>query len=326
MRRREFIGVLGGAAAWPMTAARAQTASVKRIGVIYQGGPFETSIEGLREGLRAAGLEEGRHVALLIRNTKGDAAAAEAAARALERDDKVDLIVALSTSMALPAKRATAKVPIVFAAGADPVAFGLVDSIAAPGGRLTGFHFRVSDLTAKRLEILREIVPHLRHIVTFYDPRNQTSVSALAAAQDAAQNLGIEVVAQQVTSPEEMRERLHSLATTNAQAFFFITGAPIATSRAALIIEAANNLRLPTMMQDLGQVRAGALAAYGPDYREYGRRPASYVARVLAGTLPRDLPVEAVDRPALAINLKTAKVIGLDIPPLLLTRADEVIE
>ena len=107
MRRREFILVIGGAAVALPMLARAQTASVKRIGVIYQGGPFETSIEGLREGLRAAGLEEGRHVALLIRNTKGDAAAAEAAARALERDDKVDVIVALSTSMALPAKRAT---------------------------------------------------------------------------------------------------------------------------------------------------------------------------------------------------------------------------
>jgi len=250
-------------------------------------------------------------------------AAAEAAARALEH---VDMIVAMPTLVALAAKRATKKVPIVFAVGADPVASGLVDSFAAPGGRLTGVHFWIADLTAKRLEILQEMVPKLRRIVTFYDPRNPHSVSALAAAQDAAQKLGIDVAAQQVTSPEEMRDRLHTLAAANAEAFFYVAGTPIVASRAPLIIEAANALRLPTMMQDLSLVRAGALTGYGPDFREYGRRAAGYVARILAGTLPRDLPVEAITQPALAINLKTAKAIGLDIPPLLLTRADEVIE
>ena len=282
MRRREFMaGLLALSASAGPLAARAQT-GIKRVGVIYQGGPFETSIEGLRDGLRAAGLEEDRHVAFLIRNAKGDLAATEAAARALERDDKVDVIVAIATNVARAAKRATTQVPIVFATGADPVGAGLVDSIAAPGGRLTGFHFLSSDLTAKRLEILREIVPKLRRIVTFYDTRNRTAVSAVAAAQDGAQKLGIEVVAQQVTSPEEMRDRLHTLAATNAEALFFVSGSPIPTTYAALIIEAANDLRLPTMVQDLGLVRAGALAGYGTAYREYGRRPASYVARILA--------------------------------------------
>ena len=123
-----------------------------------------------------------------------------------------------------------------------------------------------------------------------------------------------------------MRDRLYTLVATNAEAIFFIPGSPIPTTRAALIIEVANKLGLPTMVQDLGLVRAGALAGYGTDYREYGRRIASYAARILAGTLPRDLPIEAVHQPALAINLKTAKALGLDIPPLLLTRADEVIE
>ncbi len=327
MRRREFIGVLAAvtAGAPPLRPARAQTASVRRVGVLYQGGPYEASIDGLRDGLRVAGLEEGRHVALLVRDAKGDAVAAEAAGRALERDDKVDVIVAITTPAALAAKKATDKVPIVFAAGADPVALELVDSFAAPGGRLTGVHFWTADLTAKRLEILREIVPKLRRVVTFYDPRNPTSVSAVAAAREAARKLGIDVAAQQVTSAQEIRERLRTLTAAEAEAFFFVSGALI-TSQAASIIEAANTLRLPTMVLDVGIVRAGALAGYGPDYREYGRRPASYVARILAGTLPRDLPVETVDQQALAINLKTAKTIDLDIPPLLLTRADEVIE
>jgi putative tryptophan/tyrosine transport system substrate-binding protein len=133
------------------------------------------------------------------------------------------------------------------------------------------------------------------------------------------------VVAQQVRSSEEIRDRLRALPAVEGDAFFFVSDAPTAV-HAGLIIEAANTLSLPTMVEDLGLVRAGALAGYGPEYREYGRRAASYVARILAGARPGDLPVEAINRPALAINLKTAKAIGLDIPPLLLTRADEVIE
>jgi putative ABC transport system substrate-binding protein len=145
----------------------------------------------------------------------------------------------------------------------------------------------------------------------------------LAAARDAAGKLDIKVVAQQVTSPEEIRDRLRTLA-ADGDAYFFVSDAMV-TSHAALIVEGAHALRLPTMAQ-FGSVRNGAPAGYGPDFREYGRRPASYVARILAGSLPRDLPVEAIHQPALAINLKTAKAIGLDIPPTLLTRADEVIE
>jgi putative ABC transport system substrate-binding protein len=327
MRRREFIAVLAALipGARLLYPAHAQTSGIRRIGVIYPGGPYEASIEGLREGLTAARLEEGRHVALVLRNYRGDAAAAEAAARALERDEKVDVIVAISTTAARAAKRATGEVPIVFATGDDPVALGLVDSIAAPGGRLTGFHLSINDLTPKRLEILREIVPKVRRVVTFYDPRNPTSVSGLADARDVARKLDIDVTAQQVTSPQEIHERLRTLDTAEADAFFFIAGALI-TSHTALIVEAANALRLPTFPIEIGAVRAGALASYGLDFRESGRRPARYVARILAGSLPRDLPVEAVNQPALAINLKTAKTIGLDIPPVLLTRADEVIE
>ena len=322
MRRREVIAVLGAVTAWPL-ASRAQ-AGIKRVGVVYQGGPYDASIEGLRDGLKAAGLQEGRHVALLLRNVRGDAAA-EAAARVLERDDKVDVIVAISTTAARAAKRTTAEVPIVFAAGTDPVAAGLVESIATPGGRLTGFHYATNDLTAKRLEILREIVPKLRRVVTFYDPRNPSAVSSLAAARDAARKLDIEVVAQQVTSLEELRDRLRTLTAAEAEAVFFISNS-LVTVHTPLVIEAANALRLPTMATELGLVRRGALASYGLDFREAGRRSASYVARILAGSSPRDLPVQAIDQPALVINLKTAKAIGLNIPPLLQQRADEVIE
>ena len=324
MRRRELIAVLTAVAigARAGSACAQGTGGLKRIGVVYQGEP---RIDGLHDGLRAAGLEEGRDIALLLRNAGGDVAAAEAAARALERDEKVEVIVALGTTTARAARGATAEVPIVFAIGDDPVAAGLVDSIAKPGGRLTGFHFLTVDLTAKRLEILREIVPKLRRIVTFYDPRTPGAVTSLAGAREAAGKLDIEVAAQQVTSVEGIRDRLHTLAATEADAFFFVTDF-LVTVHTPLVIEAANALRLPTMATNVTLVRMGALAGYGPDWREYGRSSARYVARILAGSSPRDLPVESINRPALAINLNTAKAIGLEIPPLLLARADEVIE
>jgi putative ABC transport system substrate-binding protein len=170
------------------------------------------------------------------------------------------------------------------------------------------------DLTAKRLEILREIVPKLRRIITFYDPRTPGGVTSFAAAREAAGKLDIEVAAQQVTSPGELRDRLRALTATEAEAFFFIADFLVIV-HAPLVIERATALRLPTMATHVDFVRMGALAGYGPDFREYGRSPARYAARILAGSLPRDLPVEAINRPGLAINLKTAKALDLTIPP-----------
>ena len=244
--RREVIALLALSASAGL-AARAQT-GIKRMGVIYQGGPYEASIEGLRDGLRAAGLEEGRHVALLLRNARGDVAAAEAAARALERDEKVDVIVAIGTTTARAAKRATTEVPIVFAAG------------DRPGRGWVGRQHRDARRTADRLSLLdrrshgeaarnpardrAEASPH-RHLLR---PAHSERRLGLAAAREAAGKLGIEVVAQQVTSPEEIRDRLRTLTAAEAEAFFFVTDF-LVTVHAPLVIEAANALRLPTMAQ-----------------------------------------------------------------------------
>jgi len=309
------------AAALPVAA---QELKLKRVGVVLQGGPYYAGVVGLRAGLKAAGLEEGPQLSLLVRDAKGDLAAAEAAAKELERDG-VDLIVAITTSVALATKRATTEVPIVFAAGSDPVAFGLVDSIARPGGRLTGVHSIITDLTAKRLEILRELVPTLRRAMTFYNPTNPVARSSLGLARDAARQLGVDLVEREVTSPQDIQQRLRDLSAADADAFFFVSDTT-SMSQIEPILDRITALRMPHLVFQPDLVREGALAGYGISYREVGRIAATYVARVLAGAHPGDLPVEAVSRSTLVINLKTAAGLGLTIPPSILARADEVIE
>ena len=164
--------------------AQAQQAKVYRVGVIHEGGPFYVAIDGLKEGLRELGLAEGKHYVLEVRDLKGDRRAAEAAARSLERE-KVDLIYTVATSVTTVVKRATTEIPIVFAVGSDPVAAGLVESFARPGGRCTGV-YRQGDLTAKRLETLKEILPKLRKVVTFYDPSNELALADTKSAREAA--------------------------------------------------------------------------------------------------------------------------------------------
>jgi putative ABC transport system substrate-binding protein len=303
----------------------AQTPGVKRIGVVLHGGPYYfAGVEGLREGLKAAGLEEGRDVALIVRDAMGDLNAAGGAARELERDG-VDVIVALATSVALASKGATENVPIVFAAGSDPVAMGLVDAIARPGGRVTGLHSIVTDLTPKRLEILHELVPAVKRVLTFYDPRNQAAAAAALLARDAARTFGMVLIEGHVSTPEQLVERVQGMQANDADAYFFVSDAMV-LSRDGLLVEKTNALRMPTMATYVDPVAKGALAGYGVSYRDLGRRAAVYVRRILSGSSPRDLPVEAVERPTLAINLRTAKALGVDISPGLLNRADEVVE
>ncbi len=173
--------------------AQAQQAKVYRIGVIHEGGPYNAMIDGLKVELRELRFAEGKQYILDIRDVKGDPKAIEAAARSLEHD-KVDLIYTLGTSVSTAAKRATTEVPIVFAGGSDPVAGGLIESFARPGGRVTGVHYSVVELTAKRLEILKAILPELRKVVTFYNPRNEFALKSAKAAREEGRQLGIEVV------------------------------------------------------------------------------------------------------------------------------------
>ena len=312
-----FVAVGGGG------IAEAQQPKIYRIGVLVPGGPLYRAIDGLREGLKEMGLEEGKQFTLAIRDTQGDVKTAGEAARNFERE-KVNLIYALATPVITAAKAATTNTPIVFCIGSDPVTGGLVDSFARPGGRLTGVHFLVRDLTAKRLEILKEILPKLSRVVIFYDPGSRVAAEAATLAREEAKRLGLKFIERHVASVEELRRGLQALKAGEVDAFFFSPDTRVA-GQAQLIIDIAKAKKLPTMFKEQSLVAKGGLASYGQDYYEIGRLSAKYVQRVLTGTHPKDLKIETVDQVELAINLQTAKQLGVTIPPQVLARAAKVI-
>jgi putative ABC transport system substrate-binding protein len=324
IHRRGVIGLVGGAAATWRFEARAQPQALPRVGVIFQGGPWEAVIDGLREGLDQLGFAEGKQFVLSVRDTRGDRKAVEEAAKDFEQQ-KVDVIYTAATSVSVAARNATMNTPIVFVAGTDPVAVGRVESIRRPGGRLTGIHLPVTYVTGKRLELLREIVPNLHRVVTFYDPRSPTAIEFANEAREAAQRLGLELIERHVASVAELKKALQGFRAGEADAYFAASDAMVDT-QARSIIDMAKAKRLPTMFYLQGVVEDGGLASYSPDFKEAGRLSAKYVRRILAGTVPGELPVEQSDRLVFMINLKTAKEIGLAIPESMLIRADKVIE
>jgi putative tryptophan/tyrosine transport system substrate-binding protein len=324
---KKIIGVLLiGLALASVHLAKTQQPKVYRIGVVTAGGAWYEVIDGLRVGLKQLGLVEGKQFTLAIRDTKGDTKAAEEAAKNLEQD-KANLIYTTQTSVTLATKRATADIRIVFCAGADPVDLGLVESFAKPGGRLTGVFERATDLTAKRLEILKEIVPKLRRVVTFYDPRNPVASESAKLARETAGQLGIQFVERHVLSIQQLQESVHAVKAGGPEmdAFFEVQDA-LVPLQDQLIIDTARDKRLPTMFFTQSSVVKGGLASYSVSRYEVGRLSAKYVQRILTGVKPQDLPVEGVDKIELIINLKTAKQIGLTIPQSVLYRADRIIK
>jgi putative ABC transport system substrate-binding protein len=311
------LGLSGG-------AASAQQPKVYRVGVLVPGEAWYEIIDGLRVGLKQLGFGEGKQYALAIRDWEGDAKAAEEAARKFEQE-KVHLIYTTSTNSTIAARRATAEIPIVFCAGTDPVVVGLVDSFAKPGGRLTGVYTPVTDLTAKRLEILKEIVPKLHRVVTFYDPRHAVAIESSKLAREAARHMGLQLVERHFTSVEELQAAVRTLRTGEVHAYLAVSD-PTASNQAQLIIDTARDKKLPTMFDHLSHVIRGGLTSYAVSFHEVGRLSAKYVQRILTGVKPPDLPVEGIDKISLVINLKTAKDIGLAVPPNVLYRADRIIK
>jgi ABC-type uncharacterized transport system substrate-binding protein len=302
----------------------AQQPKVHRVGVLLPGEAWYEIIDGLRVGLKQLGLEEGKQLTLVIRDWTSDAKTADEAAKIFEQE-KVSLIYTTSTNSTIAAKRMTTDIPIVFCAGTDPVLLGLVDSFAKPGGRLTGVYNPVTDLTAKRLEILQAMVPRLRRVVTFYDPQRATAIESSKLARDAAKKMGIQLVERHVGSVEELQAAVRALKAGEVDAYLAVSD-PLASNQSQLITDMARVKRLPTMFDFQLHVIKGGLASYTVSLHEVGRLSAKYVQRVLAGVQPKNLPVQGVDKIELVINLKTAKQIGLTIPPNVLARADRVIK
>jgi putative tryptophan/tyrosine transport system substrate-binding protein len=303
--------------------ADAQQAKVYRVGVIHQGGPYRAVVDGLRDGLRQLGYEEGKQILLEIRDTKSDPKLVEEAAKTFERE-RVKLIYAATTSVATAVKNVTLHTPVVFSVGTDPVGSGLVQSFGKPGGRFTGVQYSTTDLTGKRLEILKEILPKLSRVVTIYNPNNRVAIEAAALAREAAQQFRVQLVERHANSVEELRQRLEALKAKEADAYFYISDAMM-TSQAQLVIDMATAKKLPTMFPEQGLVVMGGLASYGQNFYEIGRLSAKYVQKVMTGAQPQDLRVETVDKFELVMNLRTAKQIGLTISPNVLARADKVI-
>lgn len=305
--------------------AHAQQMPIRTIGILTPGGEsYSATIAGLRDGLRDANLLEGRDFAFHIRDVKGDLRAAEVAARTFE-DEKVTLLCTFSTSTTLAAKRGTRTLPIAFYAGTDPVAVGLVEGYAKPGGRFTGVHGHATDLTAKRLQMMREILPRMRRVVTFYNPDNEAARRSLDLGRRAARQLGIDVLERPVRTVDELHAALRALRPGEADGVMHVSDAMI-TSDADYIVQVAGKLKLATLFQDKEVVKRGALASYGLSYYAIGRQLSKTVEHLLKGARPAELPVEQVDRVEFVVNLKTAKALGIVVPQSLRNRADEIIE
>ena len=327
MKRREFMTLLGGAAAaWPL-AARAQQAPGRRPTIGYLSGADATSqraqLDAFVQRLRELGWIEGSTVAIEVRWGEGRADRyAEIAAEFVRLN--VDVILAGGTEPAVAAKQATSIIPIVFPTAGDPVASKLVTSLARPGGNVTGLSNFASDLAAKRLEILRDALPELRRLATMVNTDYSGGVTETEQIQTAAGALGLEIIRLPIRRVEDIAVALDGLK-GRAQALYAI-GDPLVNAQRLRISTFALATRLPTMFPHRQYLEVGGLMSYGANYLDLNRRSADYVDKILRGAAPADLPVEQPTKFDFAINLITAKALGLAIPPTLLARADEVIE
>jgi ABC-type uncharacterized transport system substrate-binding protein len=326
MRRREFIGFVGGVFAAPIAARAQQPAKVARIGYLGFGtaAAAATRIEALRGGLRSLGYIEGQNIAIEFRWAKNADELREFADQLVAQN--VDIIFAHSSTETGAARQATKMIPIVFATHADPVGTGHVASLARPGGNITGLTVIQSELTAKALEILKEVVPNAKRFGVLSSPTAPSHVPTMRAAEAAAEKLGVTLHTALVRAVEEYEEAFAKIARADVQAVFVGAYALTVRSRPELLAELALKYRLPSMFGARDNVAAGGLMSHSPDHIDLNRRTAAYIDKILKGSKPADLPVEQASQYQLIINLKTAKALGITIPPAVLTRADEVIE
>jgi putative tryptophan/tyrosine transport system substrate-binding protein len=329
VRRREFITLLGGAAVgWPLAARAQQDERVRRIGVLIPAGAddagFQTFVGAFLQALAQSGWTIGRKVRIDTRWATGDPAeirrhAAELVVLA------PDVILSHGTSTVAPLLQATRTVPIVFTALSDPVAAGFVDSLARPGGNATGFMNFEFSLSGKWLELLKQIAPDVTRVAVLPDAAISAGIGLFSAIQSAAPSLRMDVSPVNVRDPDEIERAVAAFARA-PNGGLIVTGSGLANLHRDLIITLAARHKLPAVYYERFFVAAGGLVSYGANYIDQYRRAAGYVDRILKGEKAADLPVQAPTKYELAINLKTAKALGLDVPPSLLATADEVIE
>ena len=326
MKRREFITLLGGAAAaWPLAARAQQAAKVYRIGYlgVASHAGYAREIEALLRGLRQLGYEEGKNIALYYQFAEGDYDRLPALASELVTV-KVDVIVTHSTPGGRAAKQATSTIPIVVTAAADLVSSGLVPSIARPGGNLTGLTFFFAEICAKRVELIKEAVPGVIRLGVLVNPNNPSGAIALTAMERVAGSLRMELLPMNVRAPEDFVGAFTMLVSRGAQALTFIEDG-VLNSNARYIAQLAMQNRLP-MIGESSVPEAGALMAYAVDRYDLWFRAAFLVDKILKGAQPADLPIDQAAKFDLVINLKTARAFGLEMPTSILLRATQVIE
>jgi putative tryptophan/tyrosine transport system substrate-binding protein len=310
----------------PLAATAQPPARVPRLGLLIPGSAsaFASRLEAFRQGLHDLGYLEGQNIAIAYRFADGKADRFPALAAELVHL-QVDILVTDGTPAIRAAKQATTTIPIVMAASGDPVGAGLVASLARPGGNITGLSFQSDELSGKWLELLKEAVPQIAHVAVLWQPDAPgRSTLPFQEAQKAAQALGLQLQSLEVQSPDEFDQRFAAMTREHADALVVISNAWFFSHRSRLA-ELAVQHRLPAIFHLREYVEAGGLMSYGTDSNERYRRVATYVDKILKGATPADLPVEQPTTFELVINLKTAKTLGLTIPPALLSRADKVI-
>jgi putative ABC transport system substrate-binding protein len=324
MKRREFITLLGGAAAWPV-GARAQQPTMPVIGFLEVTTAAADSawFVAFVRRMTALGWVEGRNITIERRSAGGSSErAAEIAAEFVRL--KVDVIVAEGNAAAMSAKEATSVIPIVFPVAGNPVGTGLIGSLARPGGNVTGLSLQASDLAGKRLEFLHEVVPGLRRLAIAANVGGAAAVLQMNEVQAAARTLGLEAVKLEIRRSEDIAPAIESLK-GRAEALY-VSGDTLMTANRVHINTLAQSGRLPTVSNFREFVEAGGLMSYGPNFPDLFRRAAEFVDKILRGARPGDIPVEQPTKFDLIINLTTAKALGLTVPESFLLRADEVIE
>jgi putative ABC transport system substrate-binding protein len=325
MRRREFVALVSGAAAWPLVARAQQAGSPRRIGVLLVGlSPESKAAQHFRRGLRDAGYSEGRDIVIEWRFANGDYDRVPELVADLIRS-RVDAIVMDSTVGTEVAKRATSTIPIVMALVLDPVGSGLVNSLAHPGGNVTGLSMMSIDLNSKRLQLLKEIIPRLTHAAVMWNPDHPLHAKTVEDIKVIAPSLSIEPSFVGVRTEEQLGPAFSEIGRAKAQALYVVDD-PIFFAHRTTLLKLASAARLPSIHDLRRFPEAGALMSYGPDLYDLFRRAALYVDRILKGAKPADLPVEQPARFELVINLKTAKALGIEISTSMQLLADEVIE